>query len=450
MKTVYDIIQELSENNSRLFKEDVLKREVNNSELMRVIKMALDPSINYWIKKIPSYTTIDCPTLTLGDALDKLMLLSNRTYTGNAAIALLSEVLSKVDSGDAEVIKLIIERDLKCGVHSSTANKIWKKLIPEFSYMRCSLPSKVKIANWDWSNGIFSQEKADGMFQNVDTYSDFDIVMSSRNGTTTPNDKLNNIVAAAKKIFPENTRTHGEFLVEDNGKILPREIGNGILNSICKGGDFKNKNQRAIYVIWDQIPLQNAISGDSYLHPYSERFAKIQAQILNLGDDSIRLINTKVVNSYEEALAHYSEMLNLGKEGTVIKTQQCYWEDNTSKNAVKFKLECVVDLEIVTLTEGNGKNSELFGSVSCKSADGKLEVNVSGFTDEERVSIFNNFENIRGKIMAVCSNNLLAPTGKKTTWSLFLPRCSEIRDDKLVADTLEQIQDQFNSVISVK
>jgi DNA ligase-1 len=441
------LLNELSNDPSRLAKEAILQREKGNVLLQRVCKAALDPTINYWIKKIPEYST-DEILYSLDDAITMLGDIASRKVTGNAAIDHLEHILSSVASQDAEVVSRIIDRDLKCGVHSSTANKIWKGIIPEFSYMRCALPKAVKLDKWDWSKGIYSQEKADAMFANLDVYQDGEIVITSRSGTAIPNDKLNNIVAAAKQMLTKNTRTHGELMVEENGKVLPREIGNGIMNSIAKGGDFKNKNQRAVYVVWDQIPLENAMSGLEYKTEYSVRFDLLQGQVTNLGiQDSIRVIPFRIVKSYEDALQHYQEMLEEGKEGTIIKTKTGVWKDTTSKDQIKFKLEATIDLEIVSLNEGKGKNEATFGSILCRSSDGLLEVNVSGFTDDERLQIFNDWDTICGKIMAVTGNSLMKPTGNKTTWSMFLPRCAEIREDKHVADSLQQIKDQFESLI---
>lgn len=292
--------------------------------------------------------------------------------------------------------------------------------------------------------------KADGMFANVDVY-DGEVVITTRNGTIIPNDKLSNIESVAKQFLTKNTRTHGELMVEEAGKILPREIGNGILSSISKGGDFKNNAQRAVYFAWDQIPLQNALEGTEYKKTYSSRLSFLRAQLANLGiQTDIQVIPSKIVKSYEEALEHYQEQLEAGLEGTIIKTQTGFWKDGTSKEHVKLKLDCVVDLEMVELTEGRGKNADTFGSITCKSLDGLVEVNVSGFTDKQRQEIFDDWDNIKGKIMALRFNNIMKPTGKKTTYSLFLPRCVEIRDDKTVADTLAQVQEQFDSLVKGK
>ena len=436
---IMSILNELSSDNSRLAKEAIMKREKDNVLLQRVIKATYDPTINFWIKKIPAYSR-GYETMSLSDALNSLSFITTRKVTGNAALVHLTTLLSALDPEDAEVLERIIDRDLACGIQTTTVNKIWKKLIPEFSYMRCALPTAVDLTKWDWKNGIYSQLKADSMFCNIDVY-DGDVVITTRNGTVIPNDKIQNIASVAVQFLSKNTRTHGELMVEEAGKILPREIGNGILSSISKGGDFKNNAQRAVYFGWDQIPLQNALEGTEYKKTYSSRLNILRTQLANLGiQNDIQVIPSKIVKSYEEALEHYQEQLEAGLEGTIIKTQTGFWKDGTSKEQVKLKLDCVVELEMVELTEGKGKNVDTFGSIMCKSSDGLLEVNVSGFTDQQREEIFADWQNIKGKIMAVCFNNIMSPTGKKTTYSLFLPRCVEIRDDKDIADSSKDIK----------
>ena len=43
----------------------------------------------------------------------------------------------------------------------------------------------------------------------------------------------------------------------------------------------------------------------------------------------------------------------------------------------------------------------------------------------------------------------MEPRKEGGKYSLFLPRCAEIREDKTVADTLEQVKAQFESVVKV-
>ena len=56
---MYKVIQELESNNSRLFKEDVIKREAesNNIEFFSGAKLALDPLATFGVKQVPTTDT---------------------------------------------------------------------------------------------------------------------------------------------------------------------------------------------------------------------------------------------------------------------------------------------------------------------------------------------------------------------------------------------------------
>ena len=127
--SILKILNELASDNSRLFKEAVLKREANNETLKKAFELALNPNINFWIKQIPGYKLGNVsPELTLEQAFQRLYPLMSRMVTGNAAIDHLSETLSMLLAEDAKVIERIIARDMRCGVNDSTVNKIWKNL----------------------------------------------------------------------------------------------------------------------------------------------------------------------------------------------------------------------------------------------------------------------------------------------------------------------------------
>jgi len=448
MTNILTILRELDFNTGRLAKEDILKREYDNQLLKKVIESALNPKINYFIRQIPDASSAEeLELLDLDSAINNLKMISDRKVTGNAARQLLSSILGGLTDDDAEVIRRIVLKDLRCGVNTATVNKIWKNLIPEFTYMRCDLSKSAKLDEWDWHNGIYSQEKADGMFTNIDVYDD-EVVLTSRAGTIIPTDKISHIPEFAEKYINKNTRLHSELVVYENGLPLPREISNGIMNSIANGGTLSNDNQTVRCMIWDQIPLSNANTGEKYDVPYHTRFDSLKEQVGEYSE-LITIIPTLIVNSYKEALDHYFEMLQSGKEGTVIKTRTGIWKNTTSKEQVKMKMEVTVDLRIIKFNEGNGKNAKTFGSVMCETSEGLLKVNVSGFTDKQRETMAKNQEDYIGKIMSVTSNKLLTPSPSNKFYSLFLPRMSEIREDKFDADTLSRVKEEFESVIGL-
>ena len=68
----YYIIQELESNNSRLFKEDVIMRELanDNTNFFTGCRMALDPLMTYGVKQVPQRDGPDGSGLTFGEFVD--------------------------------------------------------------------------------------------------------------------------------------------------------------------------------------------------------------------------------------------------------------------------------------------------------------------------------------------------------------------------------------------
>lgn len=449
--TILEIINELAADNSRLAKEAILKREINNELLKNVFLATLDPTISYYIKKVPNYTThlglADSETLEW--ALERLNKFSKREISGNAAIDFLKKILMSLEAADAVIIELIIKRDLKCGVNVSTVNKIWPELIPEVPYMRCS-GFKDLPKNLEWSKGIISQVKADGSFVNFNHNLDGSVEMFTRGGSQYNTDNLdfNRIIGMIQRSVPRGYQLHGELLVEEIGTgILPREKGNGILNSVLQDGGFE-LNHQPVMEVWDIIPIEAAVSGGKYKEErYADRFKKLCQYFI--GVKEVRPIETKVVFSLKEAMEHYQDCLSRGLEGTIIKLPQAIWTDSTSREQFKVKVEFEIELRVKGFTKGNGKNEATFGSITMESEDGLLEVNVSGITDKLRKEIHENREKYLDSIGTVRANAIMKPSKEGGKYSLFLPRWVEQRAEKRNADTLERIIEQYESIVKM-
>lgn len=452
MSQILTLLNNLQSTSSRLEKEAILRSEQDNALLKRVIDFALSPYIQFYIRKIPQYAR-GTDTANLTWALDKMVDLSSREVTGNAAIDHLTYILSSLTPEDALVVERIVQKDLKCGVSDSTVNKIWPGIVADFPYMRCCLPKDAKLANFNWKDGVYSQVKADGMFANVNVFADGAVTILSRSGSVFPMEKFADLEKEIRAKLQPDTQSHGEVLVLVDGVVAAREIGNGIINSVLKGGDFAD-NEVPMLLLWDQIPQSSVVSGGQYNIPYEVRLRNLTKQLTD--SSMLKLIDTRIVHSMDEAMVHYGEVLADGGEGTILKDCDAIWKDTTSKQQVKLKLEVTVDLKIVGFTEGKGKNADTFGSITCESCDGELVVNVSGFKDKKQRGILTRAEiheirdTLVGTVMSVTSNNIMPPTKTNPKYSLFLPRFAEFRTDKVVADSLQQIKDQFANAVKIK
>ena len=455
------LLSEAEATSSKTEKVDIVAKYAVSidSAVSDLLLRSLSPMITYGVAKLPASPDYRAPSAGFDIYAVGLRLLDNlasRTLTGNAAQEAISTFLAFVPdvapiTGSVtlrEAFRRILLKDLRAGFGDSTVNKAVKGLIPVFPYMRCSLIKDVKLDSWPWESGVVSQEKADGMFANMDVEAGGLVQLSSRQGTQFPMDPFADLASEAQARLTPGLQYHGELLVERNGAVLPREQSNGILNHVVQGGSFA-AGDRPVYLLWDGIPLTAIKPKGKYEVKFSARLAGLMARLAasQAPGQAISLIETRIVNSLEDAYSHYRELLAKGKEGTIIKHPGAIWRDGTSKEQVKLKLEVDVDLEITGFTEGNGKNADTFGSITTKTSDGLLVVDVSGFTDAKRKELHDNRQDVIGKIMTVRANSIMTPQNGNDPHSLFLPRYVEIRTDKSEADSLARVKVQFESAI---
>ncbi len=419
---------ELAANSSRNFKIEQLNLNKDNAVLREVVRLALDPFTQFYQRKIPKYTpNTTAHAASLQSMLPSLGDLSGRVVTGNAAIDRLTAILEVVSADDAKVIERIIQKDLKCGVQVSTANAVWTGLVLEYPVMLCSpfeqkLVDKVKFP-------AYVQLKMDGMRFNA-IVKDGKCEFRSRNG------KEIQLLGNLEKEFialadNENVVFDGELLVRDNGVILDRQTGNGILNKANKGTIKADEASKVQATIWDVIPYEDFIVGKG-TSKYKDRFETLQAIKM---PKKVSLVKSWEVDNYETAKALFEEMLQRGEEGIILKDMNGIWEDKRSKTQIKFKGELECDLKIVGIEEGTGKYAGLLGAIKCESSDGVIKVSVgSGFNDDQRKQ----GAEIIGKIAAIKYNMRIK--NKAGEESLFLPIVLEIRDDKEVADASGDIK----------
>lgn len=451
MNSPWNVLSTIRATDSKNEKIALIQQEAaaNNADFFAGIRYALDNIDTFGVKKIPARSGLDGPGLPFIGFAALANQLIERNITGGAALDAIEKGMRLATNDEwNDWYKPILEKDLKSGFSESSVNKAIKDthpqwVIPTTPYMRCTLPAKSNMEDWDWLKGVYSQTKADGMFANVNVRQDGYVWVTSRGGTLFPDGCLgieDQLVAA----FNGGTQTHGELTIYIDGVMQAREIGNGIFNSLLKGGSLE-PGQQVVYDCWDQIPLSAALPKGKYTVEYKERFAALTTQIHASAQLHVRLTETRIVFSMAEAVVHYKEHRARKLEGTILKAPTTIWKDGTSKDQVKMKEEIDVELRVKGFNPGKGKNADTFGSIQCASECDLLEVNVSGMSDDMRAAIYADRANWPDKIITVRSNSLLAPSkGKKNgLWSMFLPRLIEERMDKTIADTLEQIQAQF-------
>ena len=442
MSAIYTVIEQLASDNSRLAKEAILKKNATNELLKRVFTLALNPFVQFYIRKIPSYDTVgDINRKSLQEALDNLSVLSDRVMTGHAAINHLQFILGSLSKEDAKIIERIIAKDMRCGVSEATINKIWPGTIPSYPVMLASgydqkLVDKIQFP-------AYVQLKLDGMRFNAIVKGEV-VEYRSRNGKelTIPNKVFDIPFIAMAKFYGEDMVFDGELLVVDaTGKPVNRQTGNGILSKSIKGtmGVQEAVNVRA--TLWDAITFEKFSQGIDK-EPYSARMSKLSNAISYMRGQKgqighyIDLVWNKQVNDIATAQKIFEKFLSEGQEGTILKSKDGIWEDKRSKTQIKFKGELECELQVVDWEEGTGKNVGRLGALVCESSDGVIRVNVgSGYSDEQRDQYT---KKVIGKIVTVKYNARIKD--RSGVESLFLPVFIELREDKDNAESSKSIK----------
>jgi ATP-dependent DNA ligase len=422
---IFDILEDLAANPSRLYKIAKLQEHADNNVLREVVRLALDPFTQFYIRKIPKYEATGSDNLV--QAMDKLFELSSRTVTGHAGIEHLTQVLTSLSPKNAVVLERIIAKDLRCGVSTATANDVWMGLIKDYPCMLASqyeekLVEKIKFP-------AIVQLKMDGMRFNA-IVKDGSVEFRSRNGKEIHlhGNLEQEFIKMAKGV---DCVFDGELLVKDKLGTMNRQTGNGILNKAVKNTITPEEAAMVHATIWDYIPYVLFVDGYCPI-PYKDRFAKIKDL-----PKKIELIEGYLVQNIEEAHERFLDYYSKGEEGIILKDMNSVWEDKRAKHQIKFKGELECDLKIVDVEDGTGKYEGMLGALVCESEDGIIKVKVgSGFNDEDRKKFKK--QDIVGKVVAVKYNARIR--SKHEDESLFLPIFVEIREDKDQADTSRTIK----------
>ena len=418
------ILNALAKTTSRLEKEDILGEHADDPVLKEAFRLALDPLVNFYIKKLPEPAASEWSIISLEAAMQDLKSkLCSRLLRGHDARDHVARLFASVSKDDQEVLRRVLGRNLKCGVSESTVEKIWPDLKLSYPCMLVSpLDSKTKL-----TFPMIAQTKMDGMRFNA-IVENGQVSYRSRAGKEL--DLFGVLDADVMNLTAETEYVlDGELLMAGaDGKPMDRKTGNGLLTKFQKGTGTPELAKQIRAVVWDIVPLFAFRLGRCSTG-YRERHHMLYPRQVG----AIQVAPITIVNSMEEAQVLYQQKLIEGEEGLVLKDPKGPWEDKRVKHQIKMKAELEADLLVTGFLPGSGKYEGKIGSLLVETEDGQVKTAVgTGLSDEERSMPFGNFSK---RIVAVKYNAVI--TDKKTGLkSLFLPVFVEIRDDKNVADVI--------------
>ena len=451
---ILEIIKELRADASLNYKKEILARYSDYEPFKEFLIRVYNPRINYYQRKIPDVVSYGMKEQSTQELYVTLDALSSRIITGGEAINYVRNFLLEANQTIRELFELVIGRDIRAGVGVGIINEVYKGLIEEIFYMRCSKLDEKALERFDSiPDGFLTQKKSDGQFSYI-IIRDGEVSFLTRAGTQWTSEKLSKEL----KHLP-NCVIVGEALIIEDGKVFDRKTGNGLLTKFIKRestletledkarsgrtkdiAELDNKrdefnwiDERINFQVWDSLTLEEFEQGLSP-RPYTERFG--EAIRLSFMTHSLRPIPSYRVYSMKEAQAIADEYISEGFEGAVIKKLDTIWEDGTSKDMVKIKEVYDADLYCVGIKLGKGKYKGKIGSAILQTSCGRIEVDCgSGLTDPDRNKHPDEFI---GKIIEIQYNKFIQSKKDKPA-SLYLPRFIEVREDKNVATSYEEI-----------
>jgi DNA ligase-1 len=441
-------INKLNESDSRLHKQDVIAQALSASVLgstnatnfLMLAKACYNPYVTYGVKQISNTVGIVGTKNPWEDFVDLLENLSLRKITGNAARDAIQDLSEQFDSDEWNTfLAPVLRRDLRAGLTENTINKICKNTKFEIPVFSCQLATNCE--GRPEMKGIKRLEpKLDGVRMLLM------VIPGASEGLTTICFSRNG------KIF-ENF-THIEDQIRDNWLNLVRKAAptsnlsmGFVLDGEVIGNSFQELMRQArrktgvqaedsVYNVFDILPLEAFREG--HWNNQLEKRIRILDDMRPIIDTmpNVELLPHIMVDldtaAGKDQLERYAkDNVNAGFEGIMIKEMEAPYICKRSTDWMKWKPTITVDLEVVGMEEGTGRNVGRLGALICSGIDDGKEITVnvgSGFSDKDRDDYYLNRNIILGRTAEVMCD--IITQNSDGTYSLRFPRFVRFRDDK--------------------
>ena len=433
MDAPWQVIKDLEIHNSRLNKEDIIRAQAaaGNTEFFQGARLALDSMTTFGVKQVDTKTG---PGKGLSWAGFKQLAdaLSTRQLTGNAAQTAVAYARMTATEEQWNLwYRRILIKDLRCGVSEKTINKVVEKKYDK-SY---SIPQFVVQLAHDSANHeskVTGQKlievKLDGVRVIAIVYPTGLVSLFSRNGKSLDNFPLvEEQLAKHAKLFAEPTVLDGEIMSASFQDLMKQ---------IHRKDDTKSTD--AVLNLFDIITLKEFQAGQG-LHRQIDRSVTLLAWYNQFKDHmpNVTVVGQELVDLDSELGQTRFKQINSdavagGYEGLLIKDPEAVYECKRSVAWLKLKPVISVDLTVVSLDEGTGKNAGVLGALVCEGIDQgrKIKVNVgSGLTDKQRKEMWDNKDLVIGQTVEILADAVTI-SQDSDIYSLRFPRFCRFRDDK--------------------
>lgn len=428
-----DFVKEITQSNSKKYKQDILQKYKDDSVIQKYLKIAFDPYTVYGISTKKLNKSVAGMRPYPADSIFDLFYWLEKHNTGtDSAIKMCQETLNTVAAQDqeaADLLEKLICKNLTLGVDAKSINAAMPGLIRQFSCM---------LANKYFDNPHKLEGKQFAITTKLDGFRL--IAMKDEAGNVSFYSRVGKRIEGLVEIeeefkaaFPPCTVLDGELTVSNYFELESKEAYKAASKIISQKGETAKTG--LTYRVFDAMHIDEW-RDQNCTHTYSLRRNLLHGlfkfpmttishiellPVLYQGDDV-----SKVTEILEQIVAD-------GGEGCMINLLDSPYRFNRCWDIMKVKKFNSLDLEVVDMEEGTGRLTGTLGAIHVRYKGGNIVKVGSGFSDEERKLYWSQPDLILNKIVEIkMFEETQAANGQ---YSLRFPTwCSNIRIDKLEPD----------------
>ena len=425
----WEVIKELEADNSRLAKEAIIRREsaAGNDELFLGFRKAYDAMVTFGVKQVAekSGNGKGITPAAFWRIADQL---SSRQLTGNAAVNAVNYLRMNATEEEWNFwYRRILIKDMRCGTSETTVNK---HADPQYHVTVFSCQLAHDGANHE--NKVTGEKlievKLDGVRVITIVYPSGQVDQYSRNGKELVN-------------FPhirQQLARHAMFFKTPT--VLDGEVMSSSFQDLMKQVHRKTDvtSDDAVLNLFDILSLDEFRAGRGE-YTQIDRSAVLRNWHQHLAEHmpNVTVVGQELVDLDTEAGAARFDQINAdavagGYEGLLIKDPEAPYECKRSVAWLKKKPVISVDLKVVELEEGTGKNAGILGALVCEGIDQDkfIRVNVgSGLTDKQRQEMWQDKQAVIGQTVEILAD-VITKSQDSDVYSLRFPRFMRFREDK--------------------
>jgi len=395
-----ELFELLANTSSSLAKKDILIDNCNNEYFTLYINYLLNPFLVTGIseKKI-SKITEKLPTASFGTFRELMEYILKNNTGSDEVIANIRQFLEARELDMRAFYASIITKSAKLGCDVKSVNKAFgREFIPQWEVQQSYNIEKSPLKDNEW----FSlSEKLNGV---RGTYISGKIL--SRQGKEFSG--LEHISADIIQLFPDagNKLSQGDSWVFD-GELVRKNtdgvsdnenfrIGTGLL-----GQDDADKSCMQ-FVIFDFLPKSEFEKGESVLS-YKDRLNELNElgrKIKELALTALTTVDILYTGTDAGKIDYFLEkMVSEDKEGLMLNRDSKY-ACKRHNGILKVKRFYTVDLKVIDVEEGSGRNAGRLGAFVVDYKSNSLNVG-SGMSDQQREEFWHNRDKIPGRVIEV-------------------------------------------------